>query len=288
MKLSPVYGEHPLLHVDSIVTDAATPMLRQRDRLGELLSDLSAAQWACASRCVGWSVQDVVNHLVTVNQFWALSIKFGAAGTPTRYLVDFDPVATPEELVSSVRSLTPAETLHNYLESTAALRTEVEHLSAASWELMAEAPPGHLAIRVLALHALWDAWVHERDIALPLGRDVVEVPDEIIGSLAYVAGLGAALRDADAPTRHGTLELRVTDPDACIVVDIGPTILVSSGPPSGASVTVTGDAIELLEALSIRTPLAVTIDEQHRWLLGNLDQVFQPSHEDAAGSMRCI
>src|SRR5580698_9633543 len=132
MKLSPVYGEHPVLHVDSIVTDAATPLLRQRDRLGDLLSELLTDQWASASRCDGWNVQDVVNHLVTVNQFWALSIKLGAAGTPTRYLADFDPVATPAQLVSSVRSLTPEETLHNYLESNAALRAEVEQLTPAS------------------------------------------------------------------------------------------------------------------------------------------------------------
>src|SRR5580700_2681396 len=116
MRLSPVYGEHPVLRIDSIVTDAATPLLRQRDRLGNLLSELSPDQWATASRCDGWSVQDVVNHLVTVNQFWTLSIQSGAAGTPTRYLADFDPVETPAQLVSSVRSLTPDETLHNYLE----------------------------------------------------------------------------------------------------------------------------------------------------------------------------
>jgi uncharacterized protein (TIGR03083 family) len=277
MKLSPIYGEHPVLHVDSIVSDAATPLLRQRDRLGDLLSDLSGDQWASASRCDGWTVQDVVNHLVTVNQFWALSIKSGAAGTPTRYLVDFDPVATPEQLVSSVRALSPDETLHNYMESNAALRAVVEQLTPASWELMAEAPPGHLAIHVLALHALWDAWVHERDIALPLGRETAEEADEIIASLAYVAGLGAALRDADAPVRRGRLELRATEPEACIVVDIDSTILVSPGPATGDAVSVTGDAIELLEAFSVRLPFTVTMDAQDRWLLGNLGQVFQPT-----------
>jgi uncharacterized protein (TIGR03083 family) len=277
VKLSPIYGEHPVLHVDSIVSDVATPLLRQRDRLGDLLSELSNDQWASASRCDGWTVQDVVSHLVTVNQFWALSITSGAAGTPTRYLVDFDPVATPKQLVSSVRSLTPDETLHNYKESNAALRAAVEQLTPASWELMAEAPPGHLAIHVLALHALWDAWVHERDIAFPLGREMVEEADEIIASLAYVAGLGAALRDADAPIRRGALEIRATDPDTCIVIDIDSAILVSPGPAQGAAVTVTGDAIELLEAFSIRAPFTVSMDAQDRWLLGNLGQVFQPT-----------
>jgi uncharacterized protein (TIGR03083 family) len=277
MKLSPVYGDHPVLHIDSIVTDAATPLLRQRDRLGDLLSELSAEQWASASRCDGWTVQDVVNHLVTVNQFWAMSIKSGAAGTPTRYLVDFDPVTTPEQLVSSVRSLSPDETLHNYLESNAALRGEVEQLAPAAWDLVAEAPPGHLAIRVLALHALWDAWVHERDIALPLGREGVEEEDEIIASLAYVAGLGAALRDVDAPIRRGKLEIQAINPDVCLVVDIDASILVSPGPVIGDAVSIAGDAIELLEGFSIRVPLTVTMNAQDRWLLGNLGQVFQPS-----------
>jgi uncharacterized protein (TIGR03083 family) len=49
------------------------PLLRQRRRLAALLGSLDDQQWATTSRCEQWSVQDVVAHLVSTNQFWAFS-----------------------------------------------------------------------------------------------------------------------------------------------------------------------------------------------------------------------
>ena len=38
--------------------------------------------------------------------------------------------------------------------------------------------------------------------------------------------------------------------------------------------TLTGDAVELLEALSFRAPLDVDLADDDRWVLGNLGEVF--------------
>ena len=99
------------------MADPSVPVLRQRRRLAATVESLGAEQWATASRCAGWSVQDVIAHLIGTNRFWALSIRSGLVGTPTRYLSSFDPVATPQLMVEGMRTLSHAEVLKEFVES---------------------------------------------------------------------------------------------------------------------------------------------------------------------------
>jgi uncharacterized protein (TIGR03083 family) len=279
VQLTPRYGGEPVIRMVSLIDEPARPLLRQRARLATLLTGLDDEQWAVPSRCAGWSVQDVVAHLTTTNQFWALSVASAVDGTPTRFLAEFDPVATPAQLVDAARSWTASETLDRFVASNDALAGTVDGLADESWSVAAEAPPGHVAIGVLALHALWDAWIHERDIALPLGLTPVEEPDEIAASLAYVAGLGPAFLALSGSTRAATLEVVTTDPQLHLVVELGPSVVLRNGPPAPAAetVTLTGDAVELLEALSFRRPLTAELAPDDRWVLGSLGQIFDQS-----------
>ncbi len=274
MQLSPRYGDEPVLRMPSLIDDPATPLLRQRRRLAERLAVLDDHQWAVSSRCAGWSVQDVATHLITTNQFWALSVRAGRQGAPTRYLDGFDPVATPAQLVEGSPDSTPAQTLEQLIASNEALADALADLDDAGWSSPAEAPPGHLSLRLVALHALWDGWIHERDIALPLGLPLVDEPDEVIGALAYVAALGPAFLALRGSTRAATLEVRATDPEARVVIELGPTVEVHGGPAHGAAVVLAGDAVELVEALSFRAPLLVELADRDRWVLGDLGAVF--------------
>jgi len=155
--------------MDGAADDQLVPVSRQRRRLENTLSQLSEADWTSPSRCAGWSVQDVVAHLADVNQFWATSIRAGLAGTPTRLLANFDPVAVPALMVDQTRGLTTAQVLEQFVTSNASLLGILESVDEDDWAATAEAPPGHLPIRLVASHAVWDCWVHERDIAVPLG-----------------------------------------------------------------------------------------------------------------------
>ncbi len=284
MQIAPRYGDQPVMRIESIMEDPATPLLRQRSRLVTRLADLDEREWAAPSRCEGWSVQDVVAHLTTTNQFWAMSITSGRAGDPTRFLDGFDPVAVPARLVDDARSWTSAQALDRFTETTRALADALADLDGDGWARLAEAPPGHLAIRLVVLHALWDAWIHERDIVLPLGLAPVEEPDEIAGSLAYVAALGPAFRALNGSTRAATLDVRATAPDLRVVVEVGPTVVLHDGSsrlasaPDASTVTLAGPAVELVEALSFRGPLTASVDPADRWVLGSLGQVFdQPT-----------
>jgi uncharacterized protein (TIGR03083 family) len=274
MQLTPRYGDDPVLRIETAIGDVGTPLLRQRARLAKVLEQLDDAQWAAPSRCEGWSVQDVVAHLVTTNEFWAFSITAGLAGSPTTVLATFDPVATPAAMVDAGRGAAPSETLERFGATNDALAAVVGDIDERGWSTIAEAPPGHIAVRAVALHALWDAWVHERDVVLPLGLGTVDEADEIVGCLQYAAALGPAFHASRGSTRTGALRVRTAGPAAAFVVDVGPTVVVRDGDaPEGATV-LDGPTIDLLEALSYRAPLAVDVPDDERWLFDGLGEVF--------------
>ena len=275
MQVTPRYDGPPVLEL-RVAVDPAAPLLRQRRRLGEFLATLDDAQWAAPSRCDGWSVQDVIAHLVGTNQYWSISISAGLKGEPTRYLASFDPVATPAQMVEGLRSMSAAEVLNQYVDSVEQLASVVADLDDDAWSTVAEAPPGHIAIRAVALHALWDAWTHERDIRLPLGTAPVIERDEVEGCLLYAAAIAPAIRASAGSTRCGRLGVKASDPDVTFVVDAGPTVVVADTVPPPGVPCLTGDAVALIEGLTFRAPLVHGLGDD-AWLLEGLGEVFDRS-----------
>jgi uncharacterized protein (TIGR03083 family) len=275
VKISPRYDSEPIISIDGSPSAIAIPFLRQRRRFARELSSLSPEQWSAPSRCEGWRVQDVVAHLTTTDQFWVFAISGGLAGSPTRVLADFDPKATPAALVDAVRATPPADTLTQYLEAGAAFCALVESFDDAAWGTVAESPPGHVTISALVHHALWDSWVHERDVLLPLGLAQDEEPDEVIACLRYAAGLSPAFAVQSGGDRRGALALTVQHPDARILVTVDGAVRISQGAAPSGALVVTGDAIELLEALSVRAPWPQPVGEDQAWLVSALGDVFE-------------
>jgi uncharacterized protein (TIGR03083 family) len=274
--LSPRYDAAPVLAVEAR-TPGPHPVLQQRDRLGAQLRELAPDEWRAPSRCDAWTVQDVITHLNTTNGFWTVSMGQALAGEPTRLLTTFDPVATPAQLVEVSRGVDPDATLATYLEGVADLRSVVDGLTERQWdEVIGEAPPGHLPLRLVADHALWDCWVHERDVLLPLGRPAHEDPDEILTSLRYAAGLGRGfvLQQEAGASAGGAVELLVTGPDARLVVDAGEEqVRVHDGPAPRGARSVELPAVALLEMLSMRE-VGQPVPEAVRWLTAGLATVF--------------
>lgn len=212
MIISPRYDGPVILSIAGSVDDQLVPVVRQRRRLEAMLAGLAADEWAAPSRCDGWCVQDVVAHLVGVNSFWHGSVAAGLAGAPTRFLASFDPAATPPALVARMSALAPAQVLEQFVSSNDSLLGAFSNLDADGWSTMAESPAGHVPIRLLAQHALWDAWVHERDIALPLGQMPAEEPDEVQSCLRYSAAVSPALAIGLGRSRAGRFAVEATRP----------------------------------------------------------------------------
>jgi uncharacterized protein (TIGR03083 family) len=275
VKISPRYDADPIIRLDGEPSAVSVPFLRQRQRFAEALSSLTAAQWATPSRCDTWRVQDVVAHLTGTDQFWSLAITAGLAGEPTRILAAFDPKATPAAMVDVVREMTPADTLSTYVDASGALCALVDAFDDASWNAIAESPAGHVTMSAVLHHALWDSWIHERDVLEPLGIAQDEQPDEILASLSYVAGVGPALALQSMTGRTGALALDVTRPDARVVVVVDDDVHVSHGEVPEGALVLSGDAVELLDALSVRAPLNQSIPDDKAWLVAGLTEVFE-------------
>jgi hypothetical protein len=79
------------------------------------------------------------------------------------------------------------------------------------------------------------------------------------------------LKTADS----GALVIEATDPDLRIVVDVGPVVTVYDDPAVVGDVVLRGDAVDLLETLSVRKPLGGQVPEEYRWLLAGLADVFE-------------
>ncbi|MBK5288214.1 MAG: maleylpyruvate isomerase N-terminal domain-containing protein [Acidimicrobiia bacterium] len=274
MKLNPVYGDTPVLTIEPGLVEPVALMIQQRDRLAAALSALADDQWAAPSRCEGWSGQDVMTHLVSTNQFWTFSINLGLAGQPSRFLADFDPVASPAQLVNDAPATPPAETLTQFLDTNAALAAAAAAIGDQLWIALGESPPGHVSLGALNLHALWDSWIHERDILLPLGIEPVRDDDEIRANLIYTAALSPMFAASANSGRQGAIEVRATNPDISFVVEVGATVRIHGGAAPEGAALLAGDAVALIEAMSFRGSWPFTVAADEQWLFDGLGEIF--------------
>ena len=282
MQLSPHYDFPIIVSIDGSPSDQCVPLVRQRRRLEDLLRGLSDEQWNAPSRCGTWTIKDVVVHLAGVNRFWQASAAAGIAGTPTRLLGGFDPAATPSMMVDSLGSITSAVALEMFVSSNDALLATVADLDDTAWTAVAESPVGHVSLRLVMQHALWDSWVHERDIMLPLGLAPVVESDEVRSCLQYAAALGAALSIGMGQPITGRFSVRAANPSVTFALEVTTLVAISEladGVVPATASCLQGDAVQLAEALSIRVPLASSAPHEWRALLGGLATAFDtPSY----------
>jgi uncharacterized protein (TIGR03083 family) len=262
--IRPRYDGPPLISIAGEPGDQLAPVTRQRRRFETMLESLSESDWSSPTRCESWTVQDVVAHLVGVNAFWHASVRAGLAGTPTRVLAGFDPATTPDLMVAPMRELAPKEILAQFVSSNDAFLGVLAELDQSGWETVAESPPGHVPIRLLAAHALWDSWIHERDIAIPLGLTPPVEPDEVASCLRYAAALSPAFLISAGHTLAGRFAVEATDPSVCCVLDVGESVSVRDDKAPPEAPCLRGHAVTLVEALSIRAPLSPA--SQPEWL----------------------
>jgi uncharacterized protein (TIGR03083 family) len=255
VRLQPNYDAPAALTIDGDRHDQAEPVARQRRRFEALLAGLDDEQWKAPTRCEGWTPQDVAAHLVSVNQFWEASVRAGVAGEPTRVLANFDPAAHPPLLIEPLRALSPAEVFDQFAASNAGFLDALAGLGDADWDLLAESPAGHVSIRLLAHHALWDCWVHERDVALPLGLDAPVERDEVTSSLRYAASIGPYLALSWPERVEGTFGVEAHAPECALTITIDGRVHVADAAPPSSAPVLRGDAAQLADALSVRGSL---------------------------------
>jgi len=274
VRLGPSYDGPPILVIEGADDDQLEPLTRQRRRLQSLLRELTDEQWMAQSRCERWTVRDVVAHLVGVNAFWHASVRAGLAGTPTRVLGAFDPVTTPLLMVDSMQALTAADVLTEFESTNEAFLGIVAGLTPAQWSATVETPVGHVPLRLLAQHALWDCWIHERDIAVPLGIATTNEADEVDSCLKYAAAIGATLQAGLGRATPGSFAVAASDPDVRFVVEVRDSVSICDDHESVDRSPLRGDAATLAEVLSLRAPMPPEAPTEWKQLLESLATAF--------------
>jgi uncharacterized protein (TIGR03083 family) len=274
MLVSPRYEGPTIISIAGPSGDQLVPVVRQRRRLEAMLGDLRPGDWSSASRCDGWTVKDVVAHMVGVNAFWHASVQAGLAGEPTRVLVGFDPATTPALMVAAMGELAAPDVLAQFVASNNAFLDVLGQLDDRGWVTLAESPPGHVPIRLVAHHALWDCWIHERDIALPLGSTPPAEPDEVRSCLRYAAALSPAFTIACGHTFADVFAVEATDPTLSFILEAAQSVSVRDALAPGDAPCLRGDAVTLVEALSLRGPLPASSPAEWVHLLEGLMTAF--------------
>ena len=185
------------------------------DALETLGTDLTPPEWETPSLCPDWTVRDVFEHLVGIENALVSWVPDGAdtpppfalANTFTREVAELDSPAFMEQV---------RDVFDRRRQDLGALR--LSDLDRPSWTPVGQASYGRfMEIRV------FDFWVHERDISTPLSRPTeVTGPRaeialaEVEGSLGYIVGKKVGLPDGHSIVFHlsGPLER-----DIAVVVD---------------------------------------------------------------------
>ena len=154
----------------------------------------------------------------------------------------------------------------------------VSDLSDDQWSTLAESPAGHVPIRLVVQHALWDCWVHERDIAVPLGLAVAADPEELQSCLRYAAAIGAVLGLGLGNVPSTVVAVEATNPAIEFVVEVDESVSLRDGAAAGVP-CLQGDALALAEALSLRAPMPTSIPDEWSLLLVGIATAF-----DAVGT----
>jgi uncharacterized protein (TIGR03083 family) len=273
VKLTPRYGQSSIIEIDGAPDDQLLPVTRQRRRLLALLGGLSDEQWRAPTRCDGWSPQDVVAHLASVDNFWTTSVAAGLAGEPTRILENFDPQAHPPLLIAPMRTQPAAEVFEQFATACEGFLALLEKLDDPDWEKVAESPAGHVPIRMLAFHALWDAWIHERDIAIPLSLPLVDELDEVESALKYAAAAGPALDVSGSRPTVASACVRGVNPNVSFTLTVDQTVTVRNGTRDDTPL-LAGPSPFLTDALSVRAPLPADAPAEWRELARGMATVF--------------
>ena len=274
MLLAPRYEGPCVLTMFGDPCDQIALVARQRRRFETTLATLNDEQWATASRCEGWSVQDVIAHLVGVNSFWELSVRSALQGEPTKLLAGFDPADTPPLMIAPMRALTHGEVLAQFVTTNDGFLNAIDGLDATQCSMLAEAPIGHVALRVMLAHALWDSWIHERDVMLPLHLTPTAEADEVKSCLEYCAAVGPALSyGTGSPIQPTNVAVESSNPECGFTLRIGTSVEVVDGIDDQVHV-LRGDATALVESLSLRTPFPT--DSNGAWsdVIAGLQRAF--------------
>jgi uncharacterized protein (TIGR03083 family) len=167
--------------------------------LDDLFDRLEPGQWTTRSLCPDWTVRGVLVHLGAIEHM--------LLGEPPGSMPDALPFHKVGAFMQEVASLSDGEVLGRYRDVIAARRDELAAMSDDDFDLPCMTPVGPGTYGRFMDVRVFDFWVHEQDIRVPLGQPGHEdgpaaetAIHEVEMSLGYIIGRKVGLPDGTSMT----------------------------------------------------------------------------------------
>lgn len=167
----------------------------------DLVAGMDDQEWTVQSLCPAWDVRGVASHVIGIEHVLS-------GWTPGEVPAPFAKIG---EFVEATKALSGADFVAHARSTLAAREAELAGLgddvfNARSWTPVGMQTYGRfMAVRV------FDFWVHEQDIRVPMGKPghlsgpAAEMAlEEVRGSFGYIAGKRAGVPDGKSVTIHVT------------------------------------------------------------------------------------
>ena len=192
----------PVLELDK--AEVLDGLFASWDDIEQFMANVPEADWQRPSALPGWSVHDVLAHIIGTESM--------LAGTPTPEsgveVSGLDHVRNPigelnEHWILALRNESAEAMLTRYREVLAQRRAALRELSADVWNGVTATPAGPDSYGRFMRIRTFDCWMHEQDIRQAVGRPSSDAElagpaarlalDEIAASMGFVVGkLGKA------------------------------------------------------------------------------------------------
>lgn len=208
----------------------------------ELCAALSEGEWELPSECPGWTVRDVLSHLIGVER---MLLGDQAPPTPAERAphIRNDMGAANEAWVAARRGIPGREVLEEFREVTARRLEQLEGLPPERFDEVGPSPVGQVPYREFMHVRVMDCWVHEQDIRVATGRPghaagpAAQISvDRIASAMPFVVGKRAEVPDgkgvrfelAGSPARRIDVAVgggrarieELTEPDVTLRMDV--------------------------------------------------------------------
>jgi uncharacterized protein (TIGR03083 family) len=186
----------------------------EAERLARLFAGLDGGAWHRPSRCVGWSVKDVLGHLAGEELYNHACLDDDLAGFASRVAAaglggPGDYSAFNEWCVRERRDTPAAVVLDEWLSASAETRRRMRELGAGSRGSMLTTSVGPYPVWLQAFHYCSEFATHADDVGAPVAAQ--EAP----GRAAWRAKVGRfALRERRSP-----VEVQAVDGDFLVVLE---------------------------------------------------------------------
>jgi uncharacterized protein (TIGR03083 family) len=171
--------------------------------IGQLGDVLEASEWDLPSECPGWTVRDVLSHMVGTERSLLGETAPAPVSTPPH--VHNAVGARNEGWVASLRTHTGPEVLADFRDVTARRLEQLRSWPSSRFDELGPSPVGEVPYREFMRVRVMDCWVHEQDIRVATARPghrhgpaATLAIDRLASAMPFIVGKRAGAPDGSS------------------------------------------------------------------------------------------